>query len=95
LEQQVTQAPAGGGSTPPLGICPYCREIVGSPRSFASSWHVGTSDDVPSCCVTGHYLRQQAQRQQAPPPQSSGPINIASPARGGQTSPLIIVDESR
>lgn len=93
----MTQPPAGGGSTPSLGICPYCREIVGSSRSFASSWHVGTSDDVPSCCVTGHYLRQQARQQAAPPPpQSSGPINIAgSPARGGTTSPLIIVDESR
>lgn len=84
-----------------LAICEYCHQIVGEPRSFAAMWHVGTGADAPSCCLTGHYLRQQAAMQQAPQqpqqPQSSGPINVRprQQQRSGQTSPLIIVDESR
>jgi len=92
-------ASAGEGAT--LAACEYCHQIVGAPRSFASMWHRGTEADAPSCCLTEHYLRQQA-GQQAPQqpqePQSSGPINVrprAGAARSGQTSPLIIVDESR
>ena len=92
-------AAAGGEQPAALAICPYCRQIVGAPRSFGSLWHVGTGSDAPSCCLTEHYLRQQAATKQAPQqpqqPQQSGPIQIAPQKRSGQTSPLIIVDQSR
>ena len=85
-------------SSKSLAICEYCHRIVGSLSSFAAMWHVGTGADAPSCCLTEHYLRQQAAMPQAaPPPQESGPINVrprAGAARGGQTSPIVIVDES-
>ena len=92
----MTPALADGGRKPrPLAVCPYCRQIVGAPPSFTSMWHLGTGADVPSCCLTEHYLRQQASTQQAPQqPQPSGPIQISPQKRGGETSPLIIVDES-
>ena len=85
-----------------LGVCEYCHQIVGAPSSFASMWHVGTQPDTPSCCLVEHYLRQQATAEQAPAapqqPPSSGPINVrpreGGGQRQGQTSPLIIVDES-
>ena len=80
----------------PLAACEYCHQIVGAPRSFASMWHRGTEVDAPSCCLVEHYLRQQVAQQAPPPP--SGPINVrprqGSGQRQGQTSPLIIVDES-
>ncbi len=92
----MTSLSAGSGESGPLAVCTYCHRIVGAQRSFASMWHLGTGDDAPSCCLTEHYLRQQASMQQAPQqPQSSGPIKISPQKQGGVTSPLIIVDESR
>ena len=90
---------ASVGEGAALAACDYCHQIVGAPRSFATMWHRGTEVDAPSCCLVEHYLRQQAAQPAAPPQQqqSSGPINV-KPKQGqrqGQTSPLIIVDESR
>ncbi len=79
-----------------LTICPYCRVIVGAPPSFSWWWHVGRDPDTPSCCLTEQYQRRNAGAQQAPAaPASSGPIAVAGRSGGGETSPLILVDESR
>lgn len=86
-----------------LAICPFCHEVVGAPTSFAHLWHIGRDlANTPSCCLVGEHQRQVTQQEHVPEQPfvpSGGPINVAprggAPQRPGQTSPLIIVDESQ
>lgn len=89
----------GDPPAPSPTACPYCRFIVGGPVSFSRWWHLGRGPDAPSCCLTEQYQRRQRAATQQPQPQpqpsASGPIPVAPRSGGGQTSPVIFVEEPR